>query len=235
MTTEPVRTKINVTAVGNPETIQGDKGPWQKLPVTAGTTIFFASDKRLFPLIKIGEIDADVVTTVHNEFTNRKIVQVYQNGQPIIEQKKGQWPRGDIYNPERQKSIEKQCALHCAVDYFKAEDTALAPETVLIVAEKFFAWLQGKPIPAAEQPQQPKAPIPGSPFPSATAGSLVPKETKPETTPAKVLGFSAWCDAHNISEADVIATGSTWQDAVATPESRRDTANKLQKMFPEKF
>lgn len=115
MATEKI--KLTVTEVSQPKPV-GDKGA-RKLEFKAknpeGKELpYFTFSTRLFDYIKTGanmEVDVDIAqreypTGSGNVYTDRKVTQLYENGQPVGGQRQG----GFSPRPDNTASIEAQTA-----------------------------------------------------------------------------------------------------------------------------
>lgn len=145
--------------------------------------IYFTFKSNLFELIKEGQtINADVETEQRGEYTNRKIVQIYVDGQPTGGKKEGY--RGK--SPEElEQSLRSQCCSY-------AKDCAVAKlmplEDIPKQADIFYAWVKGNP----KAPEPKLEPEKSS---SSQAKTLPPPEEKakaetPETNAELVA--EAW-------------------------------------------
>jgi len=114
----------------------------QKLPFRAkdGDTEldYFTFKRNLFDKIKQGEtITADIETEQRGEYTNRKITQLYQDGQPVI----GKGTGG--YRGKSPEELEQQARLMILA---YAKDLAVADKITLDdipkTAERFYTWLK---------------------------------------------------------------------------------------------
>lgn len=100
-------------------------------------SLYFTFRSSLFELIKQGQtITADVDIEERGEYTNRKIVQIYLDGQPIVG--KGQY-RGK--SPEELDQTAKSMALSYAKDLAVAK--LLSLEEITKWANTFYVWLKG--------------------------------------------------------------------------------------------
>lgn len=121
MTVERIKLKVTeVAAEPKPIGTQGAKKLEFKATTPDNKTLpYFTFTKNFFPLIvKDKEIDVDVDTTQKeyggNTYTDRKVTQFYENGQPVGGQG-GQRNFGNRYaNPEERASIEAQVAAKIA-------------------------------------------------------------------------------------------------------------------------
>ncbi len=140
------RLTLTVLEIKEPEEITGKDGSkFKKVSLKAkgsdGKELSYACFKTsLFPHIKVGQLDADVETTEKqsgdNVYTNRTVVQVYKDGQPVGGEKKGGWqPRGD--SPETRRSIERQTSLHIAV---QMSEPGITVTELLDKAEQIYEW-----------------------------------------------------------------------------------------------
>lgn len=93
----------------------------------------------LFELIKEGQtISADVETQERGEYTNRRIVQIYVDGQPVVS-KKSEFYRGK--SPEELELSAKSYALSYAKDLAVAQ--ILPIKDITKQADTFYAWMKG--------------------------------------------------------------------------------------------
>ena len=107
---------------------------------------YFTFKTSLFEVIEAkGEIDAEVDISERvydsNTYVDRKITQIYKDGQPIGGQKKGQWGK----SPEAvQLEVEgryRNTALMQAVELVKYDKLSI--EAILSKADLFYKWLAG--------------------------------------------------------------------------------------------
>ena len=92
----------------------------------------------LFELIKEGQtISADVETEVKGEYTNRKVVQIYVDGQPVAVK------RGEGYRGKSPEELEQSAKL-MVLSY--AKDLAVADKIVVVEiinqADVFYNWVK---------------------------------------------------------------------------------------------
>ncbi|PPD57369.1 hypothetical protein [Dehalogenimonas etheniformans] len=124
--------RLKLLVVGSPvdKTFQGQNGAVPKVEFTAvmagvqsrPQSPFECTAKALFEHIKDGaELDADVefskfVTAGGQEYPHRKVIQLYDDGQPVKDGSKGKggWARGS--SPEERASIELQSFAKIAAD-----------------------------------------------------------------------------------------------------------------------
>lgn len=181
VTTEPksqAHVKLTIIKVEDKVTFNGTDGkPIEKLPFTAkapdGHEYFYVTFKhQLFEHITEGAvIEADVEINYNNSFTNRKVTQIYENGQPIGGKKPfgGGGYRGST--PEDRMSIEKQVAAKIGAELMAAGiipiDSELGKLTVQFCVEKLSQHVIAIPAPQpavtqpAARPTAPAAPAPG--------------------------------------------------------------------------
>ena len=142
------RIKLTVTSVEEPKAV-GDKGA-KKLQFKAknpeGKELsYFTFSNRFFPsILKDAVIDADVETTTRETetatYTDRKVIQIYQDGQPVGGQKQG-WRNYDD-SPEKRRSIERQTSLQIAAQMSEPTDSL---DGLLGKAQQIYEWLsEGK-------------------------------------------------------------------------------------------
>ena len=99
---------------------------------------YFTFKSSLFELIKEGQtINAEVETEQRGEYTNRKVVQVYVDGQPLGGQK-SQY-RGK--SPEELEQTAKLMILAYAKDLVVAQVIPL--DGIIKQADTFYSWLKG--------------------------------------------------------------------------------------------
>lgn len=114
----------------------------------------------LFELIKEGQtINADVETQERGEYTNRRIVQVYVDGQPVVSKGAG-FSRGK--SPEELELSAKSYALSYAKDLVIAK--VIPFDDITIAAKNFYAWMKGngdKPASRAKTSQVESSPVTG--------------------------------------------------------------------------
>ena len=114
---------------------------------------YFTFRPRLFELIKEGQIiEADIETSVHGDYTNHKVTQIYKDGQPAI-------GRGRSYgkSPEELEQQARVMVLSYAKDLAVAQ--LIPGENITKQADIFYAWLKGngnKPTPPAKKSQSQK-------------------------------------------------------------------------------
>ncbi len=154
------RLTLTITSVSEPKEV-GSKGA-KKLAFKAKTSDgkelnYFTFATRLFPFVKEGEIEGDIETQEReyegNVYIDRKLVEVYKDGQPIAGEKKGWQPRGN--DPETRRSIERQTSLHIAA---QMSEPGISVTELLDKAEQIFEWTAtGKRLDKdASTPIQPK-------------------------------------------------------------------------------
>ena len=133
----------------------GDKESW-----------YFTFRSSLFEAIKQGQtINADVETEERGEYTNRKIVQIYQDGQPMSQ--KGQGYRGK--SPEELEQQARVMVLSYAKDLAVADKipfTAITDQ-----ADIFYTWVKKN-----EPTKAPDAKLKSETPASSEAKSPAPKE-----------------------------------------------------------
>lgn len=109
---------------------------------------YFTFKSSLFELIKEGQtINAEVETEQRGEYTNRKVVQVYVDGQPI--NVKGGGYRGK--SPEELEQTAKSMALSYAKDLAVAKLISL--EEITEWADTFYGWVKKNGNPKAPEPK----------------------------------------------------------------------------------
>ncbi len=119
---------LSITEVSEPKEV-GQKGA-KKLAFKAKTAdgkelSYFTFTTKFFPIIQAkGELDGDVETSQReydgNTYTDRKLVEVYKDGQPVGGEKKGWQPRGGKDSPEKRASIEAQKAVEIGANLWIA-------------------------------------------------------------------------------------------------------------------
>lgn len=119
-----------------------------------GEYSYFTFKSSLFELIKEGQtISADVETEIRGEYTNRKIVQIYVDGQPAVSKGGG---RTYGKSPEELELSAKSYALSYAKDLAVAQ--VISPDYITEWADGFYAWMKGngdKPTSPAKQAKAP--------------------------------------------------------------------------------
>jgi len=111
---------------------------------------YFTFKSSLFEQIKAGQtINADVETEIKGEYTNRKIVQIYVDGQPIVGRGSGS------YRGKSPEEVEQQARLMILA---YAKDCAVAQliplKDITKQADTFYQWIKGngiKPTPREKQ------------------------------------------------------------------------------------
>lgn len=140
------RMKLKVTEVGEVKSV-GDKGA-KKLPFKATNAEnkeywYFSFRTSVFDTIKKdAELDAEVEVTTReyndNTYVDRKVTQIYVDGQPVGGQKQGGW-RGK--SPEELDLSRKSYALSYAKDLCVADKIKL--NDIIKQAELFDKWMSG--------------------------------------------------------------------------------------------
>lgn len=135
------RIKLTVKETSEPREV-GSKGA-KKLQFKASgpdgkELTYFTFSTRLFEYIRNGEtIDCDIDTTTRdhegNTYTDRKLVQIYENGQPVMVQQQGGWGK-----PDNTASIESQTAAKIAGELLVAN--VITKESSL--GSKLIAWCE---------------------------------------------------------------------------------------------
>ena len=161
--------------------------------------------KALSDLIKLNAtIDCDVVVTEQkqadpdgNPYKNRKITQIYQDGNAVKEQGgsgwKGKSPETvamELDSKARNTALMQACELSkAAYERIKSEGRIISIEEVLAVADKMYAWLKGEKTPEKPvvkgivQPAKREAVLP-----VVVSSSAVPDHAQDE---AEVVSFVA--------------------------------------------
>ena len=107
----------------------GDKELW-----------YFSFRTSLFEAIKEGQtVNADVETEQRGEYTNRRIVQIYVDGQPVVSKGSG---RSYGKSPEELEQQARLMILAYAKDLAVADKIPL--EDIPKTADWFYTWLQVK-------------------------------------------------------------------------------------------
>ncbi|MDD5220257.1 MAG: hypothetical protein PHV11_06810 [Candidatus Bipolaricaulis sp.] len=183
------RKKLTISEVKEQQPI-GDKGAI-KLAFLAkdgedSNLWYLTFSKALFDNIKAGAvIDAEVEVSEReyngNKYTDRKVTQIYKDGQPVGN--KGQFGRGYGRSPEQERLIVRQTCLKCAVEARPGATNKEILETATIFAE----WVNGK---AEVKPETSKEPAPvvenKAPEKKAKTDPTQPIETKQLATIDKV-------------------------------------------------
>jgi len=99
--------------------------------------IYFTFKTSLFELIKEGQtINADIETEIRGDYTNRKVVQIYIDGQPVSS-------KGTQYRGKSPEELEQQARLMILA---YAKDLAVADkiplEDIPKTADWFYTWLK---------------------------------------------------------------------------------------------
>lgn len=124
------------------------------------------SNTKFFEIIEAkGTIDCDInITTKTIErdgepftFTNRKITQIYQDGQPVSVKQSGgrSWGKSPEMVMAEIDSKFRNTALMQAVEFSKYLDTkddTINEEAILDIANRFYGWLTSGKAPKAPQP-----------------------------------------------------------------------------------
>jgi len=139
--------KLKVGSVGEWKSFgeSGGKVKTFQAVVSDGKTVSKPMEFKIFEetfdpyLVKDKIFEADVDTTQKGEYTNRRILQIYIDGKPVKEAKKGYPPRGKSL--EERKSIEAQVAIKKASDL--ACYSMIAPHEILSYAEAFREFMNG--------------------------------------------------------------------------------------------
>jgi hypothetical protein len=109
----------------------------------------FANQSLIDACPQTGILDCDVETSSRikedQTYTDRKIKQIYVNGEPIDVKKKGGWQGR---SPEERLSIERQTCLRCACDILPPGMSGV--DDILITAEKMLQWVRNGTIPCKE-------------------------------------------------------------------------------------
>jgi len=100
---------------------------------------YFTFKSSLFDYIKTGQtITADVETEQRGEYTNRRIVQVYKDGQPVVSKGQG---RSYGKSPEELEQQARLMILAYAKDLAVADKISL--DDITGCADTFYAWVKG--------------------------------------------------------------------------------------------
>lgn len=129
------RQKLTITEVLEPRTI-GDKNiPLQEFNADGKKYSVFS--KSLFPYIKLNtEIDAEVEVKEGENWTNRKVIDIFVNGQSVKGQQQGGY-RGK--SPEELELSRRSYALAYAKDLAVADKIDISQ--ILDKATEFYNWL----------------------------------------------------------------------------------------------
>ena len=192
---KPNRYKLTVTTI-DPQKPVGDKGA-VKLPFKAkdqdGKELaYFTFSKALFDFIKPeAVIDTDIeITTRETEtatYTDRKLVQIYRDGQPVSQKK--QWQGSGHNSPEQRKSIEGQVCLKELGEMIRWTQM-VSPQRIelfwKIIELKLFDWtgIEIKPQPAVKPPVVPSTTKEVKTPPVPTSAKVEASKTLP--TPDKI-------------------------------------------------
>ena len=105
---------------------------------------------QLFPYIT-GEFEADVETKQNGLYKDRRIVQIYKDGNPVITKSnwKGKSPEELIVGRYKNRSIEAQTALIQAVAFYQGEDH----HEVVNIAGDFLAFIDSAHNPREYTPE----------------------------------------------------------------------------------
>lgn len=168
------RKKLTVTEVKQDELTGKDGRTYTKLSFKAingdNTDLwYFTFSKALFDTIKVGAVlDAEVEVSENQYGTNRKVTQIYKDGQPVGNKGGRSFGR----SPEQEKLIVRQTCLKCAVE---ARPGATIKE-ILDTAAIFDEWVNSK---AEVKPETPKeqAPVVANKAPEPKAETNPTQET----------------------------------------------------------
>jgi len=138
------REKLTITGVLEPRTI-GDKNiPLQEFYADGKKYSVFS--KSLFPYIKLNtEIDAEVETKEGESWTNRKVIDIFVNGQSVKAQGQGGGYRGK--SPEELELSRRSFALSYAKDLAVAG--IIPVKDIPSQATEFYNWLHNEVKPTA--------------------------------------------------------------------------------------
>jgi len=142
---------------------------------------YFTFRPTLFDLIKEGQtISADVETEVKGEYTNRKVVQIYVDGQPVAV-KRGEGYRGK--SPEELEQSAKLMVLAYAKDLAVADKIKVVE--IINQADVFYNWVKKN-----ELTKAPETKLKTETLVPAQAKISAPSEEAPETN--QELVDKAW-------------------------------------------
>jgi hypothetical protein len=157
------KVKLNIVAVSEPKEV-GTKGAkkltFKGIAPDGKEYLYQTFSTRLFDHIKpTAVIEADVDISTHeydgNTYTDRKVVQIYLNGQPVMEAKQSGGVRGNYggkpsMSPEQwaekdrieRRSIERQVSVKVAAE-LHIPMGGCAVNVLLADAEKIYQWISG--------------------------------------------------------------------------------------------
>lgn len=197
MTTDnkPQRVKLTIAEVLPVRTV-GER----KIPVldfkADGVKYTIFGREALQKLVVAGAVlDCEVETKTReyngNTYTDHNILNIFQDGQPVS--KPGGGGRSFGRSPEERRSIERQCALKCSMEYLSSIplDVDFDEQKVLAIAELFAQWIAGEPVklvpePAKSAPMPTTVPTTGK---EATKGQKAGKGTS-KRDPASIKSMS---------------------------------------------
>ncbi len=173
------RKSLKITEIEQPviKDRKDNKGKYQLLKFKAkdGDTehSYTTIKAELFDLIKPDAIlDCEVKTEVRDEWTNRSVLQIYKDGQPVAGEKKQWRGGGGDYSPEQRASIESQVAAKIVAELWIAKAIDEVNPLVVTLKDWLFEKLGVKPI-APEK----VAPAPVKPPESPPEASVAPSSS----------------------------------------------------------
>ena len=167
--------------------------------------LYFTFKSSLFESIKEGQtISADIETEERGEYTNRKVVQIYVDGQPIMSKGGG---RTYGKSPEELEQTARLMILAYAKDLAVAQVIPLGDITKQ--ADAFYAWMKGNGDKPASPAKQAKAPTEEQEF--ENLGKLETQQ-EPEPLPKKLGYIDGQWFRENLAEIQK-GKGDSWANA----------------------
>lgn len=203
--------------------------------------------KTLSDLIKLNKlnavIDCYVVVTDQkqadldgNPYKNRKITQIYQDGEPVKTEQQGKaWGKSpetvamELDSKARNTALMQACAM---IAFDMPSKPGEAIQDTLSTADRFYAWLKGEkttPHKGIVQPAKPEAVLPVVATTNAMVAEIQTKSSMPAniTTGAQLAAFAG---KHGIDTTEFIKRVQGNPNNVKTPEQIKAAWAML---FPE--
>lgn len=243
------RIKLTVTEVGEPKEVGDRKIP--KLTFKAKNSegqelTYFTFFRALFPHIISGaEIEAQIETTTRQHETgtyiDRKVVQLYVGGEPVINAGKGQQGGGwrgksdaelEIEH-HKNRSIEAQTALIQAVAHYTL--TTATPESIVQAARVFLKFIDeahgkqnGKPVEAKPKPEG-KEPVKKAEGIPDKRQTIPPTSLDRKQFVAKVQAVNPKWDEKLIAHILGVASLDEWKETfeLALEEVNKQSTTKI--------
>ena len=220
------KAKLTITEIKPPEPI-GDRGDLKltfKAKDSEGKELtYFTFSKRLFPLIEAGKtVEADIEVSVREVgervYTDRKLTEIYQEGQPVAGQRQGFAQRG---GPEERGSIETQVAFKGAIELLTAKVIDLTHPFAQIAISWGIHKLGGvPPVPSVSQTAYPVVLIKPTEAISPPKPNEVPKT-------AKQISDEAGSDFEKVSEVHQLKVAVFFQCCYDHPQIRKNQTQVL--------